>query len=68
MIRKMMVVAAGLLGALPAWAGYVQYNFNGPLTGYFVQHDTDGSIADFRFGVPIQGVGCLLYTSPSPRD
>ena len=67
MIRKMMTLVAGLLCALPAWAGYVQYNFNGPLTGYFVQHDTDGSIADFRFGVPIQGVGWPFEMSLSPQ-
>lgn len=67
MIRKMMVFVAGVLCSFSAWAGYVQYNFNGPLTGYFVQHDTDGSIADFRFGVPIQGVGWPFQMSLSPQ-
>jgi len=57
MIKKMMVAALGLLCSLSASAGYVQYNFNGPLSGHFIQHDTDQSIADYRFFLPIQGVG-----------
>lgn len=67
MIKKVIGLVAGLLCALPAWAGYVQYNFKGPLTGYFVQHDTDGSIADFRFGLPIQGVGQPFEMRISPE-
>jgi len=67
MIRKMMVFVAGLLCSFSAWAGYVQYNFQGPLSGHFIQHDTDGSIADFRFGLPIQGVGWPFLMVLSPQ-
>lgn len=68
MIRKMTVFVAGVLCSFSAWAGYVQYNFNGPLSGNFIQHDTDGSIADFRFGLPIQGVGWPFVMQLSPQD
>lgn len=62
-----MVLAAGVLCSFSAWAGYVQYNFNGPLSGNFIQHDTDGSIADFSFGLPIQGVGYPFTMQVTPQ-
>jgi len=67
MIKKMMVAALGLLCSLPASAGYVQYNFNGPLSGHFIQHDTDQSIADYNFLLPIQGVGRPFALQISPQ-
>lgn len=55
MIKKMIALAATALFSLNASAGYVQYNFNGPVTGYVIQHDDDQSIAYYRFNVPIAG-------------
>jgi len=63
-----MVAALGLLCSLSASAGYVQYNFNGPLSGHFIQHDTDQSIADYRFTLPIQGVGWPFNMHISPQQ
>lgn len=68
MFRKMIVAAAGLLCSLSASAGYVQYNFNGPLSGHFIQHDTDQSIADYNFLLPIQGVGRPFALQISPQQ
>lgn len=62
-----MVFVAGVLCSFSAWAGYVQYNFEGPLSGYIIQHDTDGSIADFNFWMPIQGVGYPFTMQVSPQ-
>jgi hypothetical protein len=39
-----------------AFAGYIQYDFTGPVSGYIVQHDTDGSIAYFNLNLQIDGV------------
>jgi hypothetical protein len=52
MIKKVLALAAGALFSLNASAGYVQYNFNGPVTGFFVQHDDDQSIAYYAFSLP----------------
>lgn len=50
MIKKILAFAAATLFSLNASAGYVQYDFNaGGLSGFMVQHDTDGSIAFFSF-------------------
>jgi hypothetical protein len=66
MNKKLIALAAGTLLSFNASAGYVQYDFNGPLgnpgspfmpSGYFIQHDTDQSIAYFNFPIPIEGVG-----------
>ncbi|TQK10228.1 putative secreted protein with PEP-CTERM sorting signal [Herbaspirillum sp. SJZ107] len=54
MFKKALALAVTALFSLNASAGYVQYNFSsGPLSGYFIQHDDDLSIADYRFLLPI---------------
>lgn len=55
MFKKILALAATALCSFDASAGYVQYNFGGPISGYFVQHDDDQSLAYFRFLVPIAG-------------
>lgn len=52
MRKKMICLAVSLLASLDASAGYIRYDFGGnaePISGYIIQHDDDGSIADFRF-------------------
>lgn len=70
MIKKFMAFAAGALFSLSASAGYVKYEFtNGPITGSFIQHDDDQSIADYRFNVPVSGMPMAGYgLSFSPFD
>ena len=55
MIKKIIAVAATALVSLSASAEYVRYDFGGPMGGYFIQHDDDGSIADFKIDLPIPG-------------
>lgn len=56
MIKKLLALAAGAVFSLNASAGYIQYNFaDGPVTGYFIQHDDDRSIADYFITVPLSG-------------
>lgn len=55
MLKRLLMLAAGTLLSANALAGYVQYNFSGPLQGFFVQHEEDGSIAYFQFHLPIDG-------------
>lgn len=75
MIKKILALAATAVFSLNASAGYVQYNFNaGGLSGFIVQHDTDGSIALFDFQLadsqagygqqfaPFAGEGSVLLT------
>ena len=52
MIKKVLALAATALFSLDASAGYVQYNFSGPVSGFFVQHDDDQTIAYYRFSLP----------------
>lgn len=54
MIKKILVLAATAFVSLNASAGYVQYDFGGPMTGSFVQHDDDGSMAYFKFTFPVE--------------
>lgn len=61
MIKKLIALAAGALLSMNATAGYVQYDFSGPLQGYFIQHDTDQSIAYFNFSYPLD-VGWSIKT------
>lgn len=54
MIKKLAALAAAVLFSANASAGYVQYDFHfgsndSGLSGFFVQHDTDQSIAYFDF-------------------
>lgn len=59
MIKKILALAATALVSLNASAAYddyVQYEFLGPsMTGYFIQHEDNGSIADFMFDLRIAG-------------
>jgi len=64
MIKKILALAATAMFSLNASAGYVQYNFDaGGLSGFVVQHDTDGSIAffDFQLGDSQTGYGQQFY-------
>lgn len=53
MFKKVLTLLAGVSFSLSASAGYVQYNFSGPVTGYVVQHDDDQSIAYYYLNVPL---------------
>jgi hypothetical protein len=57
MIKSIIALAAGALFSMNAFAGYVKYDLNGPLSGSIIQHDTDKSIAYFNFDLYIDGVG-----------
>jgi hypothetical protein len=37
MIKRVLAIAATALVSFNASAGYVQYNFGGPMSGYFIQ-------------------------------
>jgi hypothetical protein len=45
MIKKLVALAATALFSVNASAGYVRYDLTGPVSGFFVQHDDDKSIA-----------------------
>ena len=55
MIKKIVALAATALFSMNASAGYIQYNFSGPITGYVIQHDDDQSVAYFQVNMPISG-------------
>lgn len=55
MIKKIIALAATALCSLNASAGYIQYDFGGPMSGYFVQRDDDQAIAYFNFSFPVAG-------------
>jgi hypothetical protein len=55
MIKKILALAATTLVSFNASADYVRYDFSGPVTGYFIQHDTDGSLAAYNIDVLIEG-------------
>jgi len=59
MIKKILALAATALFSMNASAGYIQYEFSGPVSGYFIQHDDDATIAYFNFNV-------LIANTPSP--
>ena len=67
MIKKIIALAAGALLSFNASAGYVQYNLNGPLNGYVIQHDDDDSIAYFNLRLAIDGVGRPFNMSLTPQ-
>lgn len=56
MIKKIIALAIGTLFSVSASAGYVKYDLKGPVSGYFIQHDTDQSIAYFNLQLLIDGV------------
>lgn len=53
MFKQVLALIAGATFSLGASAGYIQYNFSGPVSGYIVQHDDDQSIAHYYFNVPL---------------
>jgi hypothetical protein len=55
MIKKLIALAATAFVSFNASAAYVQYDFGGPMSGYFIQHDDDGSIAYYNFRYPVPG-------------
>lgn len=55
MFTKLLVLAAGAAMSFDAAAGYIQYDFSGPISGYVVQHDGDHSLAYYNFTVPLTG-------------
>lgn len=55
MIKKILALAATALVSMDASAGYVQYDFGEPMTGYLIQHEDNGSIADFRLDLRVAG-------------
>ncbi len=70
MIKKLIALAATALVSFNASADYVRYDFSGPITGYFIQHDTDGSLAAYNFDVLIVGarpLGPEFRMSLSPQ-
>lgn len=81
MFKKLFVLAAGLLACTSAFADYILYEFapDSPVSGYFVQHEDDGSIAHFSLfmvdaaeGIGVQyfpffGDGAVNLTGASTR-
>jgi hypothetical protein len=51
MIKKLLALTAGAVFSMNASAGYVQYDLSGPVSGFFVQHDDDQSIAYYNFSM-----------------
>lgn len=71
MIKKLVALAATALFSMNASAGYVQYDFHfgqadTGLSGFFIQHDTDQSIAYFNFWLhdPVDDYGYSQYFYP----
>lgn len=67
MIKKILTLSVGALLSFNASAGYVQYEFGGPLGGYFIQHDTDQSIAYFNVRFPVDNGLHALYWGLNPQ-
>lgn len=55
MIKKILVLAATAVVSINASADYIRYDFSGPVTGYFIQHDSDGSLAEYNIDFVIPG-------------
>ena len=55
MRTKLLAFLAGAVFSMSASAGYIKYDFNGPISGSFVVHDDDLTIAAYRFYVPLEG-------------
>ncbi len=68
MIKSILTLAAGAMFSMHASAGYVQYDLNGPLSGYFIQHDTDKSIAYFNVNLFIDGTFRPFRMNLSPQQ
>jgi hypothetical protein len=63
MIKKFLALTTTALLSLNANAGYVQYNLTGPVSGYVVQHDDNGAIADYDLGVLFLAAGTSHFFS-----
>ena len=55
MRTKLLAFFAGAVFSMSASAGYLQYDFSGPISGSFVVHDDDLSIATYRFNALLEG-------------
>ncbi|WP_292041481.1 PEP-CTERM sorting domain-containing protein [Massilia sp. UBA6681] len=71
-MKKLIAIAAAALLSANASAGYVQYDFTGPITGFVIQHDHNGSIAFYNMMVQVpypdhepSSIGFQIYPSPS---
>jgi len=51
MFKKNLILAAAALISMNASAGYIQYNLSGPVSGFFIQDDTDRSVAYYDLWV-----------------
>lgn len=51
MIKKLLALAAGAVFSMNASASYTQYTLNGPVSGFFIQNDTDRSIGFYDLWV-----------------
>jgi hypothetical protein len=60
MIKKILALAATTLVSFDASADYARYDFSGPVTGYFIQHDDDGSLAAYNIDFVIPGAPMSL--------
>lgn len=63
MLNKLTILAAGALFSLNASAGYVRYDLTGPVSGYFIQHDTDKSIAFYNLKTRNEDVSTQFFAS-----
>lgn len=53
MLKRFIALAATALFSMNASAGYVQYNFDGPMSGSFVQREDNQALSYFNFAFPI---------------
>lgn len=63
MIKKLVALAATALFSMNASAGYVRYDLDGAVSGYFVQHDDDKSIAYYELEVMDTNVNARFFPS-----
>jgi hypothetical protein len=68
MIKTIIALAASALFSLDASAGYVQYDLAGPVSGKFIQNDTDQSMAYFELQVTIDGVWTPFRMLLNPQE
>ena len=66
------LIAQGTLGSTPATGGqgkyYIQANYATSLFQGTAVNQTAGYIITAQAAITNTCIGCLLYTSPSPRD
>jgi hypothetical protein len=68
MIKTIIALAAGALFSMNASAGYVQFDLTGPVSGKFIQHDTDQSMAYFNLDVTIDGTWAPFRMGLAPQQ